>query len=382
MDIDSYCDPCSGDEKSLPAIRFCSDCEERLCKDCVEYHKKFKATKSHHLMDLTSIGQTNIPKTKKFCEVHPDIPLDFYCTQHDIVCCRACIPSDHQSCVSRIYVYNIYQDNLTDNITLSLPSEPYGISILTGTDKAVVTLPCVSYLQFIDTRNLNMGKTIEVGKGCYGITTSDNFLAVDGTVVYQYRVSEESGIAVDAHGNVYVSEENKSEIHRLLPDGGFRDVILTRKDGIAKPYAITPLVVANLRSNNNRFKRLKLVFKIDANGQYNNIYDMYMDSGITYNMNDNAAQTHNCSNGKHFKSDIINHWKDIDIDHVKLVVYQDGIEKAFLHFDGAGTDKINWFSQEGLLNSSYSDLKTASPDVNGYHFDVEGLVEVNILGNY
>ncbi|XP_076106145.1 uncharacterized protein LOC143074683 [Mytilus galloprovincialis] len=103
---------------------------------------------------------------------------------------------------------------------------------------------------------------------------------------------------------------------------------------------------------------------------------MYMDSGITYNINDNAARTLNFSTGKHFKSDIINHWKDIDIDQVKLVVYQDGMEKSFLHFDGTGTDKINWFSQEGLLNSSYSDLKTASPDVNGYHFAVEGYSRV------
>ncbi|VDI24358.1 Hypothetical predicted protein [Mytilus galloprovincialis] len=52
------------------------------------------------------------------------------------------------------------------------------------------------------------------------------------------------------------------------------------------------------------------------------------------------------------------------------------MEKSFLHFDGTGTDKINWFSQEDLLNSSYSDLKTASPDVNGYHFAVEGYSRV------
>ncbi|VDI24356.1 Hypothetical predicted protein [Mytilus galloprovincialis] len=530
MDSDSYCDPCSGEGKSLTAIRVCSDCEERLCKDCVEYHKKFKATKSHHLMDLTSIGQTNIPKTNKFCDVHPDIPLDFYCTQHDTVCCRTCIPSSHQSCkevlplevaskhikksslfedtlsewqnigktldhlrqnrennvdelekvesvifeeiskrkinfvqqittleeklktdlsnskkknidqlrkdnneisklndvvqgkkqeleflkehgsnnqlyltiqeqgkevqnivkrlqemtlsykkvalqfekagendiksigsiletkaacdvqhspvkfqqaqvqpdrvkmlstfkkeitqqlnvlnrititdiavtrdntifvcnffkgVNKVYVYNVYQDNLTHNTPFSLPSRPYGISILTGTDKAVITLPYESYVQFIDTRNLNMGKTIEVGKGCYGITTSDDFLVVgqideikllkqngeiiktivlsvngycnvsslhynhhdcsiiycqngqlrciqsDGTVLYQHKVPEEADLAVDAQGNVYVSEENKSEIQRLLPEGRFRDVVLSRNDGITNPYAIT-----------------------------------------------------------------------------------------------------------------------------------------------
>lgn len=96
MASNSYCDPCEGTSKV--AIKFCSNCEESLCKDCVEYHKKFKATKSHHLMNLTAILRSKIPIAKNFCEGHQDLPLDFYCTHHDTVCCRVCIPSDHQSC--------------------------------------------------------------------------------------------------------------------------------------------------------------------------------------------------------------------------------------------------------------------------------------------
>ncbi|XP_052075433.1 uncharacterized protein LOC127712868 [Mytilus californianus] len=57
---------------------------------------------------------------------------------------------------------------------------------------------------------------------------------------------------------------------------------------------------------------------------------------------------------------------------VKVVVYQNGLEQAFLNFDGTGTDKTNWFSQEGLLNSPYYDIKTASSSINGYHFAIEG----------
>ncbi|VDI33876.1 Hypothetical predicted protein [Mytilus galloprovincialis] len=98
MASNSYCDPCSEEGTSKAAIKFCSNCEESLCKDCVEYHKKFKATKSHHLIDLTSILRSKIPIAKSFCGVHQDVPLDFYCTQHDTVCCRVCMPSCHQSC--------------------------------------------------------------------------------------------------------------------------------------------------------------------------------------------------------------------------------------------------------------------------------------------
>ncbi|VDI12129.1 tripartite motif-containing protein 33 [Mytilus galloprovincialis] len=528
MDSSSYCDPCSGEGKSLPAKQFCSDCDECLCKDCVEYHQKFKATKSHHLIDLTSILQSKIPTTKKLCEVHPDIPLDFYCTHHDVVCCRACIPSDHQSCkdvlplevaskhikssslledtlkewqnigktldylkqdrknnvdelekvessilvdistwktdlikkintleeklksdiakakkknidqlrkdnteiselndvvqektqeleflkdhgsnnqlyltireqgkgvqnivkrvqemalsykkavlkfekvgdidiksigsileakescqvkhcqvklqqaqfqpgrvtlttftkeiqeqvneghkivitdiavstdnkvflsnfisAGAIYVYSINGHKLVYNTIRECPRHPYGISILTGTDIAIVTLPYESYLQYINTKSLKLDKIVEVGTGCYGITTTGNYIAVgkrteikilqrngeimktvllsntplslicsliynhhdsniiyrnntevhciqlDGTALYKFKVSGESGIAVDFQGNVYASEHHKSEIQRLLPDGRFRDVVLTGNDGIAKPYAIT-----------------------------------------------------------------------------------------------------------------------------------------------
>ncbi|VDI51648.1 Hypothetical predicted protein [Mytilus galloprovincialis] len=96
-----------------------------------------------------------------------------------------------------------------------------------------------------------------------------------------------------------------------------------------------------------------------------------MDSEVTYNINDNEAQNVTHPNGKHFKSDVINYWSFIDIDQVKVVVYQNGVERVFLDFNGTGTDKTNWFSQERLQNSSYSDLKTANHGSN-YYFSIEG----------
>ncbi|CAC5382245.1 unnamed protein product [Mytilus coruscus] len=94
-------------------------------------------------------------------------------------------------------------------------------------------------------------------------------------------------------------------------------------------------------------------------GGNTNIYDIYLDRGITYNINDNEALNVTHRSGKHFKSDIINHWSDIDIEEVNVVVYQNGLEQAFLNFNGTGTDKTNWFSQKRMQNSSYSDLKNA-----------------------
>ncbi|XP_063448478.1 E3 ubiquitin-protein ligase TRIM71-like [Mytilus trossulus] len=94
----SFCDPCSEANKSLTATKYCSDCEERLCTDCAESHCRFKAFKSHHVIDLSSIGSNILMCAKKNCNVHSEMILDYYCTDHEIVCCRACISNEHRLC--------------------------------------------------------------------------------------------------------------------------------------------------------------------------------------------------------------------------------------------------------------------------------------------
>lgn len=198
--------------------------------------------------------------------------------------------------VRKIYVYKTNLHCLTYHSTLNLPSDPYGIAIFKGTHKAVVTFPYQSYVQFFNTKHLNLDKTIEVGSDCYGITTTGDNIVVgkineikifeqsgknlmnillndfssyvirtlhynilynqnddrivyensgqicsvqlDGTVLYRYALPGNTGLAVDKQGHVYVSECNKGEIHRLLPDGRFCDMMLTRKDGIEKTCTI------------------------------------------------------------------------------------------------------------------------------------------------
>ncbi|XP_063448488.1 E3 ubiquitin-protein ligase TRIM45-like [Mytilus trossulus] len=94
----SLCDPCSEADKSSTATKYCSDCEERLCTDCDESHCRFKAFKSHHVIDLSSIGSNKLMPAIKNCNVHSEMLLDYYCTDHDIVCCRACISNEHRVC--------------------------------------------------------------------------------------------------------------------------------------------------------------------------------------------------------------------------------------------------------------------------------------------
>ena len=92
------CDPCLESNKTVHAEKYCSECEEKLCAECTESHRRFKAFKSHHVIDLSSVGARIPPSSKINCDVHTDVQIDYFCNQHDVVCCRACIPDSHRSC--------------------------------------------------------------------------------------------------------------------------------------------------------------------------------------------------------------------------------------------------------------------------------------------
>ena len=96
----NICDPCIEEGKNSTAVKYCSDCEEKLCGECSGFHLRFKKFKSHHVIDLSLIG-SRIPTSSKInCEIHTDIQIDYFCSQHDVVCCRACLWDSHRSCES------------------------------------------------------------------------------------------------------------------------------------------------------------------------------------------------------------------------------------------------------------------------------------------
>ena len=45
---------------------------------------------------------------------------------------------------------------------------------------------------------------------------------------------------------------------------------------------------------------------------------------------------------------------------VKLVLYENGVEKEHVTFLGTGSDYMSWFSQVRVAESSWADLKTAT----------------------
>ena len=70
MDSADVCDPCLESNKAVHAEKYCSECEQKLCAACTESHRRFKSLKSHHVIDLSSIGERIPPFSKINCEIH------------------------------------------------------------------------------------------------------------------------------------------------------------------------------------------------------------------------------------------------------------------------------------------------------------------------
>lgn len=101
---DVYCQPCLRNNVRNNAAKYCQDCEEYQCDDCVKAHRLFSVTKCHRLQDLctTGPGQT-LPKydMKDFdlCKQH-DRRFEFFCEDDNTPCCSKCAVINHRKCNS------------------------------------------------------------------------------------------------------------------------------------------------------------------------------------------------------------------------------------------------------------------------------------------
>ncbi|XP_025104625.1 uncharacterized protein LOC112570390 [Pomacea canaliculata] len=76
----------------------------------------------------------------------------------------------------------------------------------------------------------------------------------------------------------------------------------------------------------------------------------------------------NGSCDRHYRSLLLDFWPSSALDKVKLAVYEGGVEKAYMIFTGLGSNYINWFSADRLVQSSWKDLKSSAHS----YFDITG----------
>lgn len=62
----------------------------------------------------------------------------------------------------------------------------------------------------------------------------------------------------------------------------------------------------------------------------------------------------------HFRDPGIDNWSNHGIKYVKLALYEERRESAYVIFNAEGTNKGNWFSSSKVVDSSWSDLTSSS----------------------
>jgi hypothetical protein len=78
------------------------ECEEELCSECAVHHKAMKVAKNHHVIDLklkTSYSAL-LNKPSLVCEQHKYYQIEYFCVDHDELCCRDCLAKAHKACVN------------------------------------------------------------------------------------------------------------------------------------------------------------------------------------------------------------------------------------------------------------------------------------------
>jgi hypothetical protein len=241
-------------------------------------HQQVEVDRSQPLTEFINEGRVNLKPDVQYRLTDMAVTSD-----NKLLLCNGYYLSSHR----KVYIYKDYK---TYEDEISFTSGPWGITLVPCTDKAVVTLPLEDSIQFINTTNNTKDNKINIGEWCGGvtagkdkiyiggedkviilntdgslvrkITTTDGYnyyllynerndqlllrqngglccINLDGHVIYRYDISGWRGLAVDQQGHVYISGFNSDDIHRLSPDGTFRDIVLSKHDGVDEPWSIT-----------------------------------------------------------------------------------------------------------------------------------------------
>ncbi|CAC5403113.1 unnamed protein product [Mytilus coruscus] len=91
-----HCKPCNALGLTPKAFRWCTECGEALCSECTESHKDLNMSRHHHLVEIDKIPETiNLSNN---CSKHQHLPFDYFCVDHDVICCKECLLKNHPAC--------------------------------------------------------------------------------------------------------------------------------------------------------------------------------------------------------------------------------------------------------------------------------------------
>ena len=98
----TICDPCQSRHITNTSVSWCMECEEELCAECTKFHTSLKIARNHHVVELklkTSYSSL-LKRPCLLCEQHADCEVEYFCVDHDELCCRDCLAKTHKSCAN------------------------------------------------------------------------------------------------------------------------------------------------------------------------------------------------------------------------------------------------------------------------------------------
>ncbi|CAC5356918.1 unnamed protein product [Mytilus coruscus] len=91
------CGPCRYDDVTKDAKRWCTNCEEGLCEDCENDHRKCKISRTHKAISIEDYRKIENVSISQVCNHHIE-KLEWFCKTHDEVLCMVCVPLKHKAC--------------------------------------------------------------------------------------------------------------------------------------------------------------------------------------------------------------------------------------------------------------------------------------------
>ena len=99
FESDQECENCESAEKATAFCYDCGECGLRICKQCVDFHKKFRTFKGHSVVGIDSDVKDLVRKANEkdcvTCEKHSNEAIVFFCLVCHVLGCNLCILFDH-----------------------------------------------------------------------------------------------------------------------------------------------------------------------------------------------------------------------------------------------------------------------------------------------
>ena len=97
----SHCEACSEgevEEKRVATV-YCVECQQKICQTCEQYHRTFKATRHHSIVNIGDelVADTLFDALPENCETHSDDPLKIYCVECESAMCTMCYMESHKT---------------------------------------------------------------------------------------------------------------------------------------------------------------------------------------------------------------------------------------------------------------------------------------------